>query len=58
MLVGNSKKWDFALGMIQVDGLKPSAEMLELIEKEKRGKITMDELRERLYVKYRMKRVK
>jgi len=26
--------WDYALGLIQIDGLKPTSEFLELVEKE------------------------
>lgn len=32
MLVSKDKKWDYALGMIQVDGLEPSPEFKRLIE--------------------------
>ena len=38
ILVDSNKKWDYALGLIKVDGLEPSAEFLELVEKEKEGK--------------------
>ena len=55
MLVSEDKKWDFALGMIKVDGLSPSPEMLEMIEKEKRGEMTMEEIREALYNMYNIK---
>ena len=34
MLVSADKKWDYALGMIKVDGLEPSPEFKKLIEKE------------------------
>lgn len=34
------KAWDFALGLIKVDGLEPSKDFLEMVEKEKRGEIT------------------
>ena len=44
--------WNFALGLIKVDGLTPSDEMLEMIEMEKRGEITTDEMIERLKEKY------
>ena len=44
--------WNFALGMIKVDGLKPSEEMLEMIEMEKRGEITTADIIERLKEKY------
>lgn len=48
MLVNAHKKWDFALGMIQADGLEPSPEMKMLIEQEKRGEITTDDIRKAL----------
>ena len=47
---------NYALGMIEVDGLTPSEEMLEMIEMEKRGEITDDEIIERLDKKYKIKR--
>lgn len=36
--------WDYAIGMMQVDGVKPAAEYLELVEKEINGEITLDEM--------------
>ena len=36
--------WDFALGMMQVDGVKPDQEYLELVEKEINGEITLEEM--------------
>ena len=56
MLVNADKKWDYALGMIKVDGLEPSPEMKQLIEREKKGEITMDDVRKALDRKYKMKR--
>lgn len=56
MLVETGKKWDYSLGMIKVDGLEPSPEMKELIEREKNGEITMDEVKKALDRKYKMKR--
>ena len=56
MLVETGKKWDYSLGMIKVDGLEPSPEMKELIEQEKNGEITMDEVKKALDRKYKMKR--
>ncbi len=35
-----SKAWDFALGLIKVDGIEPTEEFLELVEKENKGEIT------------------
>ena len=51
----NDKAWEYALGMIKVDGLEPSKEYLELVEKEKRGEITTDDIRKVLDKKYRAK---
>lgn len=51
----NNKAWEYALGMIKVDGLEPSKEYLELIEKEKKGEITTDDIRKVLDEKYRVK---
>ena len=51
----NSQKWEYSLGLIQIDGLTPSDEFLELIEKEKRGEITTAEMKKALDTKYRMK---
>ena len=47
--------WDYALGMIKIDGLEPSAEYLELVEKEKRGELTREDIKKILDTKYRMK---
>ena len=56
MLVRSDRKWEYALGMIKVDGLEPSTEMKKLIEKEKKGEISMEEVRKALDRKYKMKR--
>ncbi len=55
MLVSTDKKWDYALGMIKVDGLEPSPEFKKLIEKESRGEMTMEDMRKVLDKKYKMK---
>ena len=55
MLVSRDKKWDYAIGMIKVDGLEPTPEMKKLIEQEKRGEITMEQVREALDQRYKMK---
>ena len=49
----NDKAWDFAIGIVQLDGFKPSDEFLELVEREKRGEITGEEIRKILYEKYK-----
>lgn len=55
MLVSADKKWDYALGMIKVDGLEPSKEFKKLIEKEKRGEMTTEDIRKVLDKKYKIK---
>lgn len=44
MLVSTDKKWDYALGLIKVDGLEPSPEFEKLIVKEKSGEVTEEQL--------------
>lgn len=51
----NTQAWNYAIGMIKVDGLEPTAEFKEYIEKEKRGEITMDDAKKFLDKKYKMK---
>ncbi len=48
-----SKAWDFALGIIKVDNLEPSQEFLELVEKEKKGEITDQYIKDFLDEKYK-----
>lgn len=55
MLICADKKWDYALGMIKVDCLEPSPEFKRLIEKEKSGEMTTDDMRKVLDRKYKMK---
>ena len=47
--------WDYAVGLIKVDDLEPTPEMKELIEMEKHGEITKDEIHDRLGKHYRIK---
>jgi len=51
----NAQAWDYAIGMIKVDGLEPTAEFKEYIEKEKRGEVTMEDLKLFLDRKYKVK---
>lgn len=51
-LVNESKKWGYAMGMLDVDGLKNSEEFLELVEQEKRGEITTEDMIKILKRKY------
>ena len=57
VLVREDHKWDYAVGMVKVDGLEPSAAMKELMEKEKRGEITMEQVREALDKRYKMREI-
>ena len=51
----NAQAWDYALGMVKVDGLEPSEEFKGYIEKEKRGEVTMADIKEYLDKKYKGK---
>lgn len=53
--MNNEKAWNYAIGIVQVDGIKPSDEFLKLVEKEKKGEITSEDIRKVLYKKYKMK---
>lgn len=50
----NEKAWNYAIGIVQVEGIKPSEEFLELVEKEKRGELTGDDIPRILYSKYKV----
>ncbi len=54
----NSQAWDYAVGIIKVDGLEPTPEFKEYIEKEKRGEVTMDDIKQYLDKKYKVKEEK
>ena len=51
----NTQAWNYARGMIKVDGLEPTKEFKEYIEKEKSGEITMEDAKKFLDKKYKMK---
>ncbi len=51
----NEQAWNFAIGIVQADGVKPSDEFLELVEQEKRGEITSEDIRRILKEKYQQK---
>ena len=51
----NSQAWDYAIGLIKVDGLEPTEDFKEYIEKEKRGEITFEDAKKYLDKKYKMK---
>lgn len=51
----NTEAWNYAIGMIKVDGLEPTEDFKKYIEKEKRSEATMDDLKQYLDKKYKMK---
>jgi len=53
--INNEKAWNYAIGIVQVDGIKPSDDFLELVEREKRGEITSEDIRRVLNKKYKVK---
>ena len=50
--INNDEAWDYAIGIVQIEGIKPSQDFLELAEKEKRGELTNDDIRRVLVKKY------
>ena len=53
--VNNIEAWNYAIGLIKVDGLEPTEEFMKYIEKEKSGEATMDDLKSFLDEKYKKK---
>ena len=51
----NTQAWDYAIGMIKVDGLEPTEDFKEYIEKEKKGEVSMEDANRYLDKKYKMK---
>lgn len=51
----NAEAWDYAIGMIRVDGLEPTEDLKKYIEKEKTGEATMEDVKKILDKKYKMK---
>ena len=51
----NSQAWNYAIGIIKVDGLEPTKEFREYVEKEKRGEVKMDDIKRFLDNKYKVK---
>lgn len=49
------KAWDYAVGLIKVDGLEPTEDFKKYIELEKLGKATDQDLKKYLDKKYQMK---
>ena len=49
------KAWDYAVGLIKIDGLEPTEDFKKYIELEKQGKVTDQDLKKYLDKKYQMK---
>lgn len=48
--------WDYAIGMIKVDGLEPTEDFKKYIELEKNGQATTEDLKKYLDKKYKVKK--
>ena len=48
-----TEAWNYAIGITRMAGLEPTEEFKQYIEKEKRGEITMDEVKQFLDQKYK-----
>lgn len=51
----NEQAWNYAIGMIKVDGLEPTDDFKKYIEKEKMGEVSMEDAKQFLDKKYKMK---
>ena len=52
----NAEAWDYAIGMIRVDGLEPNRGFKKNISKKKKtGEATMEDVKKFLDKKYKMK---
>lgn len=50
-----AKAWDYAIGLIKVDGLEPTEDFKKYIELEKKGLATSADLKRYLDKKYKVK---
>ncbi|MDR2860546.1 MAG: antitoxin VbhA family protein, partial [Elusimicrobiota bacterium] len=50
--MNKQKAWDYALGLIKIDGLKPTPDFMDMVEKEIRGEMTLEDIEKRLNAKY------
>ena len=47
--------WNYAIGLIKVDGLEPTEDFKKLVEKEIQGEVTTEDLKKYLDKKYTVK---
>lgn len=55
MTKSNDDAWKVAIGFMSMDDIEPSPEFLALVEKEKRGEITKDDMFEELIKRHTKK---
>jgi len=55
VIMNKEKAWNYAFGLIKVDGLKPTDDFVEMAKKEIRGELTLADIEKSLNVKYKMK---
>lgn len=53
--MSSKQAWDYAIGLIKVDGLEPTEDFKKYIQKEIAGEATMEDLKQYLDKKYKMK---
>jgi hypothetical protein len=53
--MNKERAWNYAFGLIKVDGLKPTDDFVEMANKEIRGELTLADIEKSLNAKYRMK---
>lgn len=53
--VTTAKAWDYAIGLIKVDGIEPTEDFKKYIELEKQGLATSADLKRYLDKKYKVK---
>lgn len=54
----NAEAWNYAIGLIKIDGLEPTPEFKQYIEKEKNGELQMEDLKLFLDNRYKIKKEK
>ena len=55
MMLNENKKYEYALGMIKIDGIEPSNEWKELVEKEIAGMLTLEDIKKVMDKKHKIK---
>jgi hypothetical protein len=53
--MNKKRAWNYAFGLIKVDGLKPTDDFVKMANKEVRGELTLTDIEKSLNSKYKMK---